>query len=93
MHNYEMENKGHFLVMRKFVFLCLFSISLLRSFKIASVVKSKKFLLHSISIDEGVLDRAPYDEIIPFLSEHIQLSDQILFLGIHYTLKARIIVS
>jgi len=29
----------------------------------------------------GSIIRAPYDSIIPFLSEHIQPSDQILFVG------------
>ena len=28
-----------------------------------------------------ILTRAPFDDIIPFLSEHIQPADQILFIG------------
>ena len=36
----------------------------------------------SVTIEPlSVVEQAPYDDIIPFLSEHIQLSDQMLFVG------------
>jgi hypothetical protein len=41
--------------------------------------------------DTSLIQNAPYDDIIPFLSEHIQLSDQILFLGVSTDLSIQLV--
>jgi hypothetical protein len=40
--------------------------------------------------DSSMLEQAPYDDIIPFLSEHVQPSDQILFVGASTDLALRL---
>ena len=45
----------------------------------SSAVRSCRVLKSSPS--DSLIERAPYDDIIPFLSEHIQQSDMILFVG------------
>lgn len=40
----------------------------------------KSSVLRSLMVNHD-LEAVPFDDIIPFLSEHIQPSDQILFLG------------
>lgn len=51
-----------------------------------SCALEKRFYLHS-SIVNHDLEVVPFDDIIPFLSEHIQPSDQILFLGNNFYLR------
>jgi len=55
--------------------LCVFS-SLLHAFR-----GSARVGVRSRSLQMSSLEHAPFDDIIPFLSEHIQLSDQLLFVG------------
>mmetsp|Transcript_28205 Transcript_28205/g.38815 ORF Transcript_28205/g.38815 Transcript_28205/m.38815 type:complete len:250 (+) Transcript_28205:11-760(+) len=69
------------MMMSSICLLLLCTCTSFRTFKIVSVVNSKFSLFQSTNVEDVILERAPYDEIIPFLSEHIQLSDQILFLG------------
>ena len=35
------------------------------------------------TISLKAIERAPYDDVIPYFSEHVQKSDQILFLGLN----------
>mgnify|MGYP006080332911 CR=1 FL=1 len=57
-----------------FAYLALAFISCVCAF-IAPVMRLKS------SARLNMLDSAPYEDIIPFLSEHVQPSDQLLFLG------------
>jgi hypothetical protein len=60
-----------------FVFLIVF-VSSLYSFLLKPNSYTAKSFKTAIFAS---LEKAPYDDIIPFLSEHIQPSDQLLFLG------------
>ena len=49
--------------------------------------------LTSSSLAQSLIETAPYDDIIPFLSEHVQQSDQILFVGATTDLSLQMVKS
>lgn len=52
-------------------------------------IASPRTLLFSTSV--SYVSKAPYEDIIPFLSEHIQLSDQLLFVGAKTDMPLRLV--
>ena len=50
-------------------------------FELICPFKFKSFRKDTINLK--AIERAPYDDVIPFLSEHVQKSDQLLFLGLN----------
>ena len=68
----------------------LIIVSLLCSIKGFKSYNRLNRLISHTSIFSSIT-QAPYDDIIPFLSEHIQLSDQLLFVGAKTDMSLRLI--
>ena len=67
--------------------ICLIHLSFIYTFKVSKWQDAaRKFsFLHSTTIASN-LELVPFEDIIPFLSEHIQQSDQILYIGMNQEL-------